>query len=231
MLDLREELLRERKAIDVSDPCEPEVTGTFDAETNNPTSITHNQIVACDYLYVSYYYDGIVVYDISDPANPEKVLYYDTSTEPDGTSYKGAWGIYPLLPSGNILVSDMQEGLFIFEGMGDNCAANQQLEPVNLDCLNPVSVDELLEGAQIAVYPQPAQHLIGLDLQLPEAIAQAHFSLWNLSGQQVADFGTHTLNKGAQQLEFSRPGSLPGGLYALRIESKTGAHSLKVLLQ
>ena len=219
------------KAIDVSDPCEPEVTGTFDAETNNPTSITHNQIVACDYLYVSYYYDGIVVYDISDPANPEKVLYYDTSNEPNGTSYKGAWGIYPLLPSGNILVSDMQEGLFVFEGMGDNCAANQQLEPVNLDCLNPVSVEEWVEGAQVSVFPQPAQNTIGVDVELPEAVAPAHFSLWNLNGQQVADFGRHALSKGLQQLEFSRPGSLPGGLYALRITGEHGAHTLKVLLQ
>jgi choice-of-anchor B domain-containing protein len=219
------------KAIDVSDPCEPEVTGTFDAETNNPTSITHNQIVACDYLYVSYYYDGIVVYDISDPANPEKVLYYDTSNEPNGTSYKGAWGIYPLLPSGNILVSDMQEGLFVFEGMGDNCAANQQLEPVNLDCLNPVSVEEWAEGAQVSVFPQPVQSTIGVSVELPEAVAPAHFSLWNLNGQQVSDFGTHALSKGRQQLEFSRPGSLPGGLYALRITGENGAHTLKVLLQ
>ena len=219
------------KAIDMDDPCEPDVTGTFDAETNNPTSITHNQIVACDYLYVSYYYDGVVVYDISDPANPEKVLYYDTSSEPNGTSYKGAWGIYPLLPSGNILVSDMQEGLFVFEGMGDNCAANQQLEPVNLDCLNPVSVEELVEGGQVSVFPQPAQSTIGVDLQLPEAVAQARFSLWNLNGQQVADFGAHTLSKGRQQLEFSRPSRLPGGLYALQITSGNGAQTLKVLLQ
>lgn len=219
------------KTIDVSDPCEPEIVGTFDAETNNPTSITHNQIVACDYLYVSYYYDGMVVYDISDPANPEKVLYYDTSSEPNGTSYKGAWGIYPLLPSGNILVVDMQEGLFVFEGMGDNCTATQQLEPVNLDCLNPVAVDEWSAGAQVSVFPQPASNTIGLDIHLPQAAPQAHFSLWNVSGQQVADFGIHALSQGAQQLEFDRPASLPGGLYALRVQDKTGTHTLKVLLR
>jgi hypothetical protein len=125
----------------------------------------------------------------------------------------------------------MQEGLFVFEGMGDNCAADQQLEPVNLDCLNPVSVAEWVEGAQVSVFPQPAQNTIGVDIELPEAVAPAHFSLWNLNGQQVADFGTHALSKGRQQLEFSRPGSLPGGLYALRITGEHGAHTLKVLLQ
>ena len=30
-------------------------------------------------------------FDISDPANPEKVLYYDTYSELDGNSYKGLW--------------------------------------------------------------------------------------------------------------------------------------------
>ena len=30
-------------------------------------------------------------------------------------SYKGAWGIYPNLSSGNIIVSDMQTGLYILD--------------------------------------------------------------------------------------------------------------------
>lgn len=218
------------KVMDVSNPCEPDITGTFNAGTSNPTSITHNQIVACDYLYVSYYYDGFVVFDVSDPANPEKVLYYDTSSEPNGTSYKGAWGVYPLLPSGNILVSDMQEGLFVFEGMGDNCAADQQLEPVNLDCLLPVSVNEWAEGAQVLVFPQPASGIIGLEVQLTEAVSETHFSLWSLNGQQVADFGEYNLSAGSHQLEFNRPATLAGGLYALRIQSESGSQAVKVLL-
>lgn len=113
------------KVIDVSDFCEFEVIGIFDVEINNLMSIIYNQIVACDYLYVFYYYDGIVVYDILDLANLEKVLYYDIFNEFNGISYKGVWGIYLFLFFGNILVFDMQEGLFVFEGMGDNCVVNQ----------------------------------------------------------------------------------------------------------
>ena len=30
-------------------------------------------------------------------------------------SYKGAWGVYPYLSSGNIIVSDMQTGLYIID--------------------------------------------------------------------------------------------------------------------
>ncbi|MBK9258031.1 MAG: hypothetical protein IPM42_21485 [Saprospiraceae bacterium] len=47
--------------------------------------------------------------------NPEIVAYYDT--EPSNTNYNqnyaGAWGVYPYLPSGSILASDIQNGLFV----------------------------------------------------------------------------------------------------------------------
>ena len=52
------------KVLDVNDLCEIEAVGIFDAQVENPMSITHNQVVACDYLYVAYYYDGLRVYDI-----------------------------------------------------------------------------------------------------------------------------------------------------------------------
>jgi len=51
--------------------------------------------------------------DISDPANPVEVGYFDTS---DWTGlYDGNWGTYAYLPSGYIISSDRNNGLFIFE--------------------------------------------------------------------------------------------------------------------
>ncbi|TXB61504.1 choice-of-anchor B family protein [Phaeodactylibacter luteus] len=219
------------KVFDVSNPCEPELANTFDAEVSNPNSITHNQIVACDYLYVSYYYDGMVVYDISDPANPQKALYYDTSDEPNGTSYKGAWGIYPFLPSGNILVVDMQEGLFVFESVGDNCAATQELQPVNLDCLLPVSVqEEAPEAGHLLVYPQPASGQLQVELNMSRPQAGAQFALYGLHGQLVQQFGPQDLAAGAQTLAFPLQAH-PQGLYVLRVQGEQWSHSAKVILK
>ncbi len=79
-------------------------------------SIPHNLILQDDILYVSYYHDGLYIFDISDPANPFLRGFYDT--EPAQTapySWHGAWGVYPLLPSGNILVSDTKHGLFVLD--------------------------------------------------------------------------------------------------------------------
>ncbi|MCF8368281.1 MAG: choice-of-anchor B family protein [Bacteroidales bacterium] len=82
---------------------------------SNPGSnvIPHNVHVLNDYLITSYYTDGIVVHDASNPNNLIEVANYDTSPNYSGSGYNGSWGAYPFLPSGNILASDIEEGLFI----------------------------------------------------------------------------------------------------------------------
>ncbi|MCB0594547.1 MAG: choice-of-anchor B family protein [Lewinellaceae bacterium] len=208
------------KVIDVSDPCEIEVIGTFNAGVPNPSSIPHNQIVACNYLYVSYYYDGLVVFDISDPANPEKVLYYDTYSEPDGNSYKGAWGVYPFLPSGNILVLDMQSGLFVFEGMGDNCAATQELAPVDLSCLG-VSATAEPEGVEsLEVFPQPASGVLNVKLELAEGQKKVNARLLDINGRLAQRLGYEQLQPGANLLRYELDAALPTGVYLLRLQGE-----------
>ena len=74
----------------------------------------HNPYIRGNYIISSYYEDGVQVFDISDPMNPSRVAYYDT--HPSNTTYNGYagnWGVYPFLPSGNILASDIDHGLFV----------------------------------------------------------------------------------------------------------------------
>ena len=77
--------------------------------------MAHNGIIRGELAYIPYYHDGLRVFDISDPNNPTQIWEYDTYIPSDHDSYKGAWGVYPYLPSGNIIVSDMQTGLYIIE--------------------------------------------------------------------------------------------------------------------
>ncbi|RPI75167.1 MAG: choice-of-anchor B family protein [Ignavibacteriales bacterium] len=88
---------------------------TFETASNTPV---HNLFVKGDFAHVSYYKDGYVVLDISDPTNPSIAGYYDTYASSSGT-YRGAWGCYPYLPSGAVIVSDMQTGLYVFDFLGD----------------------------------------------------------------------------------------------------------------
>ena len=106
-------------ALDISDYNNLEVISNFQfpllapAHTNNTP---HNPYLVGDYLFTSYYEDGIEVFDVSDPANVTLAAYYDTypsNTQYNG--YNGCWGTYPFLPSGKILGSDGANGLFLLE--------------------------------------------------------------------------------------------------------------------
>ena len=75
--------------------------------------IPHNAHVLNDFIVTSYYTEGVTIHDGSNPNNIIEVGHYDTSPNYSGSGYNGCWGAYPFLPSGNILASDMQEGLYI----------------------------------------------------------------------------------------------------------------------
>ncbi|TNE53044.1 MAG: choice-of-anchor B family protein [Bacteroidetes bacterium] len=74
--------------------------------------VPHNAHVLGDFLITSYYSDGVTIHDISRPHNIVQTGYYDTY--PDQTiGTDGCWGVYPFLPSGLIIATDIEEGLFI----------------------------------------------------------------------------------------------------------------------
>ncbi len=84
--------------------------------TGDTGSIAHNPFIKGDSVYVSYYHDGLVVFDISDPTDVKLAGYYDTHPENTNySSYKGVWGAYPYLPSGVVLASDRHRGLHILQ--------------------------------------------------------------------------------------------------------------------
>jgi len=95
----------------------------------NQYSIPHNQLFRGNYLYVSYYYDGLRIFDITDPCDIQQVAWYDTYPgDAVNGGYSGAWGTYPLLPSGKILVSDMQTGLYVLGHSGVTLGAGETFE-------------------------------------------------------------------------------------------------------
>ncbi|MDX2002819.1 MAG: choice-of-anchor B family protein [Chitinophagales bacterium] len=75
--------------------------------------IPHNVHVVGRYLVNAYYKAGVTIADAQDPANIIEVGNYDTSPFLSEDGFAGTWGVYPYLPSGTILTSDMEEGLFV----------------------------------------------------------------------------------------------------------------------
>ena len=131
----------EMKICDVSNPNEINVNTTFLSNVDSE-SIAHNLIIKDNYVYVSHYHDGLYIWDISDPSNPVVAGSFDTYLPDDHSCFRGAWGVYPLLPSGNILVSDMQAGLFVLSPLQNQNSNLNDIENNILIFPNPF-VDEI----------------------------------------------------------------------------------------
>ena len=102
------------KVCDVSDLSDIRIKGFFNSGMH-PETVPHNLQIKGRYVFVSHYNDGLRIFDISDPSNPLQTAWYDTYPGSDETAhFRGAWGIYSYLPSGRILISDRQTGLYVF---------------------------------------------------------------------------------------------------------------------
>ncbi|MDX1942079.1 MAG: choice-of-anchor B family protein, partial [Saprospiraceae bacterium] len=118
------------------------------AYTINSGTIPHNVHVKNDYLLISYYTAGGVIVDASRPDNLIEVANWDTYSIPQ-VGFHGAWGLYPFLPSGNILVSDIENGLFVIkpelkracflEGKITDAINGQSLSGANISILSSQS--------------------------------------------------------------------------------------------
>ena len=189
------------KVLDISDPTDIEVLSTVTSGVDE-LSIAHNQIVLDNKLYSAYYYDGIYVWSIEDPENPILLGFYDTSELPHQESYEGAWGVYPFLPSGHILVSDMQSGLWIFT-----------LDPV-------LSTREGQDMVNLNIWPNPVSET----LHLQSATKLKRYIITNISGKEVAR-GPMT-SKG--QIDVS---TLDKGAYVIHVVTEDGVLNKKFIVQ
>jgi len=100
--------------LDISDLTAPQVVNEYFGPTR---AIDHNGYTLGDKYYMSNYRRGLTVLDISTPDSPSEFGFFDTFPSPaDNTSsFDGAWGTYPYLPSGSLLVSDKNNGLFVLK--------------------------------------------------------------------------------------------------------------------
>jgi choice-of-anchor B domain-containing protein len=85
------------------------------------TSTDHNGYTKGSRYFVSHYRRGLVIFDVSNPAQLREIGAFDTFLAPaaDVAGTDGAWGVYPFLPSGTVLISDISNGLFALK---DNTA-------------------------------------------------------------------------------------------------------------
>ena len=171
------------KAYDITDLQNMTLGSTF-RSTPTSTATPHNPFMANDHdLVVAYYQDGIQLFDAGNPANIVRTGFFDTSPNNGAglpnPNYSGCWGAYVDLPSGLILASDMQNGMFVLD-------AGSILATPYITSENNI----------VAVYPNPAADILKLNLNTNTN--DLVIAIYNLSGvllstkKVTADIGNTT---------------------------------------
>ncbi len=165
-------------AYDISDPTDIEFLDEFRPIASLDRSVVpHNVHVWDDWLLISYYTDGGIVVDASRPENLIEVGNFDTFLGTDGGT-NGAWGLYPFLPSGTVLVTDVDNGLYV---LTPNLVRACWLEG---------TVTEMGSGIQLS------------DVTVEIDVAQANQGSTDASGEYTTGIAT----AGTYDVTFTKPG-------------------------
>ena len=128
------------KIYDVNDFNDPKFITVFNSHTG---ATPHNAYWKGRFAYASSYEDGVYVYDLKDidkylpSQTPPVAGFYDTYTKNvTGTyhGFHGCWGVWPFLKSGNIIASDISEGLFVLKPSNNLSIAEQQIGLTYMHC-------------------------------------------------------------------------------------------------
>jgi choice-of-anchor B domain-containing protein len=75
-------------------------------------AIVHNTHIINDFAVTSWYTEGVTIVDAHRPQNLVQVGQYDTYGG-SGTAFAGCWGVYPYLPSGNLITSNYTDTMYV----------------------------------------------------------------------------------------------------------------------
>jgi len=131
-------------------------------------AIDHNGYVKGNWFYIANYRAGLRVIDISalasDPSSINEIGFFDTYPSNNGSGFNGLWSVYPFFDSGNIILSDIESGLFVVK-------ANETL-----------SNEEFVKES-FSLYPNPTSNYITVSAYENTPIETVE--IYSLSGRRV----------------------------------------------
>lgn len=182
---------------DVTDLDNPEVFFEYEADV---AAIDHNGYVVGNKFFLASYRAGLRVMDITDIENQNmtETMFFDTYPSSNSANFDGAWSVYPFFESGNIVISDINRGLFI---VGDAT----------------LGVDENV-ALSFSIVPNPATNNITINSKT-EPISKVE--IYNVLGQKVM-----TRDFSENLTEHINVSFLQAGMYILKINKTTSKRLL-----
>ncbi len=202
------------KLFDIQSLRDPNFESIF-SKNHGKGSIPHNPLIKGDVAIVSYYHEGVQVFDISNAEKPEHLAGFDTYPGNDSgeyNGYNGCWGVYPFFSSGTIAASDQTNGLFLlrFKIKSPPDSINLKPEPFNA-----------------TVSPNPIQE--NLTFQVKSNYQQTFSSqLFTLSGRQIFH-RQKNLDKGEHAFQINDFALGANGVYLLKLSAKDKTRVFKVV--
>lgn len=179
------------KVWDVNDVMNPVQAATWQP-TGITTSIVHNIETYGNLSVIAHYTAGVRVVNISNPANPVEIAWYDTYPSNNGNTYDGCWGVY-MFPSGKIAASDRQTGLYVLK-----------IDSALVGNINHQNIPKQYSLKQN--YPNPFNPVTKIEYSLPKN-SYTTLKIYDISGREVGLIvdksevaGTHSVTYDASHL-------------------------------
>ncbi len=184
-----------------------------------PTGITntivHNVEIYGNYALIAHYTAGVRLVNISVPASPTEVAWYDTYPSANNNTYNGVWGVF-MLPSGKIIASDRQTGLYVLRTSVQVVGIT---DPVN----NAPSSFELKQN-----YPNPFNPSTTIEYSIPKG-SNVSIRIFDVLGKQVGLVADEYKAAGSYSVSYDA-GRLASGIYYYTINADNFMQTRKMVL-
>lgn len=147
--------------IDVTNLANPTFIG---AKNNGNPAITHNFYTHNGKLYCANYRSGVRIFEPQANGDLNEVAFFDTYPGSDSAAFNGLWSVYPYFPSGVIIGSDLERGLFVWR-VGPEPIQFQFPQPVP-ELIPPAGVTievNLVLQPGVVVVPATEKLLVSID--------------------------------------------------------------------
>lgn len=164
-------------------------------------AIDHNGYVLGNEFYLASYRAGLRLLDISNIGSAtnsmSEVAYFDTYPANNNTAFNGAWSIYPYFSSGNIIISDIERGMFIVQ-KNQTLSINETNFETNFSLTpNPTTQPPLLKASQ-------NQQINSVEIF--NSLGQKLFSNYNVSSSEFV-LPTTNYNSGIYLIRINNKGT------------------------
>jgi len=181
----------------------------------------HNQYVRGHYVFQSNYNSGLRILDLTniEGGTLSEAGFFDTYPSGNSPSYGGQWSNYPYFPSGTIIATDQDNGLFILT----------TTFPITTDAVAPAEIPGDGGYALSSAYPNP----FGDDTRLTLSVARAQHvtaEVLDITGRRVATVFDGTATPGASTTLKIEGTDLPVGLYLIRVTGEDFSTTRRISL-